>query len=101
MLFMFLPCSMIKPKSKHKILVFSIFSLRKHAYSNKLKILSPKNENFQIKNSDIFQILAQNIDCEYSLEPPQRGGSNEYPQSMFLSRNKKNNVYPVNPSFTI
>ena len=24
-----------------------------------------------------------------SLEPPRRGGSNEYPQSMFLSRNKK------------
>ena len=42
-----------------------------------------KNEHFQIKNSDIFHISAQNIDCEYSLEPPQRGGSNEYPQSMF------------------
>ena len=31
-----------------------------------------------------------NIDCGYSLEPPQRGGSNEYPQSMFLSRTMKN-----------
>ena len=31
----------------------------------------------------IFHISAQNIDCRYSLEPPQRGGSNEYPQSMF------------------
>ena len=29
-------------------------SLRKHAYSNIVKILSLKNENFQIKNSDIF-----------------------------------------------
>ena len=38
----------------------------------------------------IFLISAQNIDCGYSLEPPQRGGSNEYPQSMFLSRNMKN-----------
>ena len=28
-----------------------------------------------------------------------RGGSNEYPQSMFLSRNKKNNVYPCKPQF--
>ena len=52
---------------------------------------------FQIKNSDIFHISAQNIDCGYSLEPPRRGGSNEYPQSMFLSRNKKNNVYPCKP----
>ena len=30
----------------------------------------------------IFIISAQNIDCGYSLEP-RRGGSNEYPQSMF------------------
>ena len=58
-----------------------------------------KNENFQIKNSDIFHISAQNIDCGYSLEPPRRGGSNEYPQSMFLSRNKNNNVCPCKPQF--
>ena len=31
----------------------------------------------------IFLISAQNIDCGYSLELPRRGGSNEYPQSMF------------------
>ena len=75
-------------------------SLRKHAYSNTLKILSSKNENFQIKNSDIFFFIsAKNIDCEYSLEPPRRGGSNEYLQSMFLRRNKKNNVYPCKPQF--
>ena len=58
-------------------------TLRKHAYSNILKILPPKNENFQIIFFDIFHISAQNIDCGYSLEPPRRGGSNEYPQSMF------------------
>ena len=74
-------------------------ALRKHAYSNILKILALKNENFHIKKSDIFHISAQNIDCGYSLEPPQRGGSNEYPQSMFSSRNKKNNVYPCKPHF--
>ena len=74
-------------------------TLRKHAYSNILKILPPKNENFSDKNSDISQISAQNIDCGYSLEPPRWGGSNEYPQSMFLNRNKKNNVYPCKPHF--
>ena len=47
-----------------------------------------ENENFQMNNSDIFHISAQNIVCRYSLEPPRRGGSNEYPQSMFLSRIK-------------
>ena len=73
--------------------------LRKQAYSNILKVLPPKSENFQIKKSDIFHISAQNIDCGYSLEPPRRGGSNEYPQSKFLSRNKKNTVYPCKPQF--
>ena len=42
-----------------------------------------KNENFQIKKSGSSHISAQNIDCGYLLEPPRRGGSNEYPQSMF------------------
>ena len=46
-----------------------------------------------------FHISAQNIDLGYSLEPPRQGGSNEYPQCMFLSRNKKNNVYPCKPKF--
>ena len=31
----------------------------------------------------IFLISAQNIDCGYSLEPPRRGGSNEYPQQKY------------------
>ena len=42
-----------------------------------------KKDNFQIKNYDVFLIFAQNIDDGYTLEQPQRGGSNEYPQSMF------------------
>ena len=79
--------------------VKSIFPLRKHACSNILEILPPKNENVQIKNSDTLNFSARNIDCEYSLEPPRRGGYNEYPQSMFLSRNKQNNVYPCKAQF--
>ena len=77
----------------------AVETLRKHAYSNIQKILPPKNGNFQIKNSDVFHISAQNIDCGYSLEPLRRGGSNEYPQSMFLNSNKTNNVYPYKPQF--
>ena len=51
----------------------------------------------------IFIIFAHNIDCGYELEPPRRGGSNgrggsnEYPQSMFWSKNKKKQVYPSIP----
>ena len=52
-----------------------------------------------MKTSDIFYISAKIMDCGYSLEPPRRGGSNEYPQSMFLSRNRKNNVHPCKPQF--
>ena len=65
------------------------FSLRKHAYSNILKISPPKSESFQIKILIFFLISAQNIDCGYSLERPWRGGSNEYLRSMFLSSNQK------------
>ena len=50
-----------------------------------------------MNNSGSFHISAQNIDCRYLLEPPRRGGSNEYPQYMFLSKNKKINVYPCKP----
>ena len=70
-------------------------------YSEKLTTKKKKKKKNQIKNSDIFQISAQSIDCGYSLEPPRRGGSNEYPQSMFLSRNKINNVYPCKPQFLL
>ena len=54
-------------------------TLRKHAYSNILN-LTTKKWKFSEKNS-------------------RRGGSNEYPQSMFLSRTKKNNVYPCKFQF--
>ena len=64
------------------------------------------NENFTTKKGKFsgkqfwyFSYFCQNTDCGYSLEPPRRGGSNEYPQPMFLSRNRKNNVYPCKPQF--
>ena len=36
-----------------------------------------------MKIFDIFLIFAQNIDCGYTLEPPQWVGSNKYLQYMF------------------
>ena len=39
--------------------------------------------NISSEKNDDFLIFAQNIDCGYMLEPPHRGGSNEYPQSIF------------------
>ena len=52
----------------------TLLSLRKHAFYNQKK---KKKKKFQIKNSDIFHISAQNIDCGYLLELPR-------PQSMFF-----------------
>ena len=37
----------------------------------------------------VFLFLHKNICCGYSLEVPQGGASNEYPQHMFSWRNKK------------
>ena len=39
------------------------------------------------------------MNCGYPLEPPHRGGSYEYPQSIFWTEKKKNNVYPCKPQF--
>ena len=38
---------------------------------------------------NIFLISGQNIDCGYSLEPPRRGRSNEYQQSLFWAEIRK------------
>ena len=76
-------------------------TLRKLVHAINRNFLASKIENFQLKNFDIFLIFAQNIDCGYTLEPPRRGGSNEYPQSMFWSKNKKNRYTPAYPSFAI
>ena len=70
-----------------------LFKYVENFTSKKLKILD--------KNSDTFHISAQNIDCGYSLEPPRRGGSNQYPQSMFWAEIRKIMYTPGNPSFTI
>ena len=43
----------------------------------------------------IFVISALNIDCGYSLEPPRRGGSNKYPQSMFSAEIWKISVFCI------
>ena len=50
--------------------IFTLKTISKTRLFKYTEIFPQKNENFQIKNSDIFHISAQNIDCGYSLEPP-------------------------------
>ena len=65
-----------------RLLYYYVSLSRKHAYI----ILTPLNYKVKLGFSGvyiIFLISLKNIDCGYSLEPPRRGGSYEYPQSMF------------------
>ena len=82
----------------------SCFIEREHYENTPMQYIANKILKMKIftgKKFDIFLIFAQNIDCGYTLEPPRRGGSNEYPQYMFWSKNKKNRYTPAYPSFTI
>ena len=60
-----------------------------------------KYENIKMKIVIFFLFMLKNIDCRYSLEPPCRGGSNEYPQAIFCAGIRKILYIPVNHSFTI
>ena len=66
----------LKKKKKNTLRVrgssLTFCLLRKHTYSNILKISPPKTESFEIKILIFFHISAHNIDCGYSLEPPRR-----------------------------
>ena len=83
----------------HPFVMLSHYENKPMQYTEIFKVV--KNEDLQQKFFDIFLIFAQNIDCGYTLEPPRRGGSNEYPQSMFWNKNKKNRYTPAYPGFTI
>ena len=76
----------LNQKKKKKKSISSITTTRLFKY---IENFTTKNWKFSEKNSDIFHISAQNIDCVYSLEPPRRGGSNKYPQYMFWAEIRK------------
>ena len=82
-------------------LIFTLFITKTRLFKYIENFISKNWKKFQIKKLRYFHISAQNIDCGYSLEPPRRGGSSEYPQSMFWSEIRKIMYTPVNPSFTI
>ena len=52
----------------------------------------------KIEKQFIRKKMILDMDCGYTLGSPRRGGSNEYPQSMFWSKSKKNVLTPVYPS---
>ena len=69
---------------------------RKHAHAIYRDFLSCKKGKLSGVIFLYFLIFDQNIDCGYTLETPRQGGSNEYPQSMFWTKNKnKRTIGPV------
>ena len=59
-----------------KTYLYDFYPLKPHFYIVKL--------GFTVVILFLLFLLI-NIDCGYSLEPPRRGGSNEYPRSMLLA----------------
>ena len=66
--------------------------LGQHTYEYNASFHGIRNVIFQLIICDIFHVIIPNIDCGGLLELPWRGSSNEYPQSIFFNRNKKNTV---------
>ena len=84
-------CILRYPKCHYENTLIQIY---RTFHLQKLKI-------FRQKKHWYFLISAKNIDCGCSLEPPHRGGYNEYPQSMFLGEIRKIMYTPVNPSIKV
>ena len=97
--FIFLYFFFIKPSNL--LLLDKICFITKTRLYKYIENFTSKNWKFSDKNSDIFHFFAQNIDCGYLLEPPCRGDSNVYPQSMLLAKIRKIMFTPIYPSFTI
>ena len=57
------------------------------------RFLRLQKSYFQLTNLIYFLMFAQKKDCGYTLELPNQGGRSEYPQSMFLSKTKCNNLF--------
>ena len=86
------------PASKHLTLSYVLWY---HITKTRLYKFDPLEPHFYIVKLGftgvyiIFLISAQNIDCGYLLEPPRRGGSNEYQQSMLWAE-----IWKISEFFT-
>ena len=87
--------SHLSPGHENMLLRVTIKRLRTKGYVSKTRLFeyietfTTKSRKFSDKKSDLFHISAQNIDCGYSLEPP---------QSVCLGKVRKI-IYPCKPQF--
>ena len=66
--------------TKTGLYMYSFEPLKPHFYTAKLRLTGVYIN---------YLVSAQNVNCGYLLEPPQRGGFNKYPQSMFWAEKRK------------
>ena len=91
----------IYPKYSDAYTPFHTFSSRKHAYIT----LTPQtpllyNKTGVNRGIQYFSLfLLKNIDCGYPLEPPRRGGSNEYQQCVFWAEIWKMTIVILSVNF--
>ena len=95
------PIELLKMCIKMKSWNYCCPNITKTCLFNILKILPPNNEFFFFRYKILIFFLnsTENIDCGYSLEPPQWGGSNEYPQSVFGAEIRNIMYTPCKPQF--
>ena len=78
--------NIINKRSKRQVNFVSLYSKKKNVTITKTCVYNfdPLKTHCGLQGYTLFSLfLLKNIDCWYLLEPPRRGGSNEYPQSMF------------------
>ena len=93
-------CKILNYGKNKKIFQFVVcWHITKTRLFKYIENFTTKEGKFSDKKLWYFSYFCSKHRLWYSLEPPRQGGSNEHPQSMFLSRNKKNKVYPCKPQF--
>ena len=76
-------------------------ALRKNAYSNVLIISPLKTESFRVKNLIVFIFLLKSYNMGTRKNRLAKAVLTSIHNLFFWAEIRKNNVYPVNPSFTI
>ena len=80
----FIICSLKTFSSSYELIVLIHYENMPMKYTEMFFFFKCKNLKFHWKDFEIFNIYAQNIDCEY-------------PQSIFWNKNKKNSIPPCTP----
>ena len=86
---LFIPCGVLWLLAITKTCLYNFDPLESHFYTAKLGftgiyiifLISAQKHRLWVLVRTASAL--KNIDCGYPLEPPRRGGSNGYPQSMF------------------